>query len=98
VKQVSERSFEGAVGEVATLRVSCTGTGAVRMWLDGHVVAAEVRFPLEALRRVAVLLAGDPEETATVEIAEVDGASYHDVILVTVHDPMPMHHYGFRAV
>jgi len=70
----------------------------VRVWLDGAAVNADVEFPLQGLRRVSVLLAGEPGERCTVEIATVDGDVFLDVILVTAHDPMPVHQYGFRAV
>jgi len=74
------------------------GTAAARVWLDGVPVAAQLEFPLHATRRLAVLLAGEPGEQATVEISTVDGVHFVDVLLVTPHDPFPIHHYGFRAL
>ena len=68
------------------------------MWLDGVAVGTDVEFPLQGVRRVSVLLAGEPGEQCSVEIAAVDGDVFRDVILATAHDPMPVHHYGFRAV
>ena len=71
---------------------------AVRVWLDGDAVGSDAEFALQGVRRVSVLLVGEPGERCSVEIATVDGDVFRDVILVTPHDPMPVHQYGFRAV
>ncbi len=98
MRRISDRSFEGAAGEIASLNAHATGTAAVRVWLDGNAVGADVEFGLQGLRRVSVMLAGEPGERCSVKITTVDGDVFHDVILVTAHDPMPVHQYGFRAI
>jgi hypothetical protein len=96
MKKISERSFEGAAGEVVRLSAVTQGVAAARVWLDGVAVAATTQFPLGS-NRVAVMLAGEPGELCTVQIADVDGGVFEDALLVTAHDPFPISHYAFRT-
>jgi hypothetical protein len=98
VRRISDRSFEGDAGELVSIRISTLGNTATRVWLDGKAAPHACEFPMQGDRRVAVLAVGEPGEQVTVEVETADGVALVDVLLITTHDPFPIHHYGFRAI